>query len=423
MADADIFANYLKYTADTEPPTVYHRWCYLTSLGAVIGRNAYLDMGLLGRVFPTLYVMLLGEPATRKSTAIKMAKRIVGSSGYTTFAADKTRQEKFLLDLEGGIDEDVIEKDSKGRYDAVTAEALWGSSDDREPKHMFIVADEFNDFAGSGNLEFYTMLGSLWDFDNTTTPFTQRFKNSKSVSIYQPTISILSGNTPELFAKAFPPEAIGSGFLSRLLLIHGERSGRRITFPPPPDEIIGNGIIEHMKVLRLRQVGELKKTSQAYAMLDAIYQADSPLYDIRFKAYTQRRFTQLLRLCVIIAAAKLQTEVTDHDVLYANTILSHAEINMPKAIGEFGKGKNSDVANKIMSILEQATKPVSNRELWQQVHKDLASQKDLIDIMSGLLMADKIQTVEKGFLLKKLVRKDPPHVDWMLLTQEERDMI
>ena len=427
----EIFRNYLQYTEATEPPIIYHRWCYISILSAILARKAHVAHGHF-RVFPNLYIMLLGEPAARKSTSIKMAKKLLASTGYDTFSADKTSKEKFLLDLEGITDEQLEPSSASGNsrkssktYDATTAENLWGT-DGAEPREVFIVADEFNEFAGAGNTEFYTTLGNLWDWDNESQPFTQRLKNSRSIQIFQPTISILAGNTPELFARAFPPEAIGSGFLSRLLLIHGERSGRKITFPPPPDAVLGESLRKYLAQLQVFSPGELTVSSEAAAMLDSIYQGAEDMNDIRFKAYTNRRFTQLLKLCTIFTCARFRAQIGVAEVLEANTILSHAEVLMPKAMGEFGKSKNSDVANKIMDVLERATKPMTNHEIWKQVHKDLNSIKDLVDLLGGLVQADKIQVLQKpypGFLPRKTVRKDPAMVDWSFLSAEERNMI
>ncbi len=432
----DIFHNYLQFVKETEPPIIYHRWAYLTCLGAVIGRKAFLDMGLIGRYFPNIYAMFLGEPSARKTVAILIAKRLLAASGYTTFAANKTTEAKFLLDLEGITEDAEINpngantKATKTGYDLVTAENLWGGTEG-EPREVFIVADEFNNFAGPGNLDFYTTLGDLWDFDDPQHAFSQRLKNSKSVSIYQPTVSILAGNTPELFARAFPPEAIGSGFLARLLLIHGERSERRITFPPPPDAILQETLVNFLRKLSSTNFGELGKSPEAIQLLDDIYQNNGGevITDIRFKAYNNRRFKHLLKLCIIFAVAKFQKEITDEDVIQANTILSHAEMLMPKAMGEFGKNKNSDVANKIINVIDKALKPISTREIWAGIGavSTLPSIKDLLDLLNGLQTADRIQLVSvgthHGYLPKKAPKLQPKHVDWSFLTQEERDML
>lgn len=426
----DLFSRYFEYTRDTEPPIIYHRWTYINLLGASIGRKAFLRHGHF-RVFPNLYTMLIGEPAARKSTSIKMGKKLFAAAGFSKFAADKTSKEKFLLDLEGLEVDDSQQFDSRGKskakYDAITAENLWGRpEEDRTIREVFIVADEFNEFAGAGNLEFYTTLGNFWDFDSPDQSFTQRLKNSRSVSIYQPTISILAGNTPDLFARAFPPEAIGSGFLSRLLLIHGEKSGRKITFPRVPSQELAASIISYFQTLLLHEFDEVTLSSAARAFLHEIYQNEEPLSDTRFKGYNGRRFTQLLKLCIIISCAQFQTEITENDVLYANTILTHAELLMPKALGEFGKSKNSDVVNKIVNIIEASIRPVTMVEIHRQTHRDI-SQRELQEQLQSLLAANKLQLVSgkrlNGFLPKKEPRSEKRYVDMSLLTQEERDMI
>jgi hypothetical protein len=423
----DIFFDYLTYTKDTEPPTIYHRWAFLTIMGAVLGRRAHLPL-VHSRIFPNLYVMFIGEPAARKSTSIKISKHLLRDSGYTTFAADKTSKEKFLLDLEGATEDDELTgKSNSSKYDAITSENLWGNEGIQAPREMFIVADEFNEFAGVNNLEFFTTLGNLWDFDSPTQPFTQRLKNTKSISIYQPTVSILAGNTPELFARAFPPEAIGSGFLSRLLLIYGERSGRKIAFPPPPDKLLNTSICAFLQKLAVKDFGELMLSPKARELLTDIYEKEEPIPDIRFRAYSNRRFTQLLKLCIILTTAKFQSTVESSTVLYANTILSHAELLMPKALGEFGRSKLSEVSNKIMDIVDKITKPISMKDIWIQVQRDVTNQKDLIELVNGLLQADKLQAVSgngmHGFLPKKQIKKEPIHVNWFLLTEEERNML
>ena len=422
----DIFSNYFNYVSASEPPIVYHRWCYLSCLAATLGRNAYFTHGHF-RVFPNLYVMLLGEPAARKSTSIKLAKKLLSASGYSKFSADKTSKEKFLLDLEGlELDETDSNSVKQAKLEQVTNQSLWGEDALSEPREVFIVADEFNEFSGVGNLDFFTTLGNLWDWDDTAKPFSQRLKSSRSVSIYQPTISILAGNTPELFARAFPPETIGTGFLSRIILVHGERSGRRVTFPPAPDEALAASLHEYLAALRSEIFSGVECSSEAMAVLHEIYQGATEIADTRFKGYSNRRFTQLLKLCLILTCAQFKRQVDADEVIFANTILSHAEALMPKAMGQFGKGKNSDVANKIMQVLESAVKPMSINELWSYVHKDLGNNKDLVELMSGLTQAGKVQMVSTrhgGFLPRKEVRVDPKFVDWSLLSQEERDML
>ena len=99
----DLFELYFEYVRDTEPPLIYHRWSLIAAVGAFLGRRYYMPFGD-GRIFPNQYVMLIGNPGTRKSTAIKTSKKLLSSAGYDMFAAEKTTKEKFLQDL-AGMDE------------------------------------------------------------------------------------------------------------------------------------------------------------------------------------------------------------------------------------------------------------------------------------------------------------------------------
>ncbi len=421
----DLLTEYLDYTDGTEPHKIYYRWSAIGSIGALIGRNRCIPFGHM-RLFPNFYIMLLGDPSARKSTAIKITKRIIAQSNYDTFSSDRTSREKFLLDLAGDPEEDILVKGKKG--EDITSLNLWGDSGTFLPREVFIVADEFNDFTQVGNIDFYTSLANMWDYDDAETPYRDRVKNSKSVSIYQPTISLLGGNTQENFAKAFPPEILGHGFLARLLIIHGEPSGRKIAWPEPPDAKKTEEIVKSFTEV-FRQ-GRKEKTlihPKAKKLLAEIYENQYNILDPRFKHYNNRRYTHLLKLCIIITAAAFEEELTDELVIYANTILSAAEFSMPKAIGEFGKSKTSDVSNKTLSILSNATKPISAKILWRAMHKDLDRISALSELLHGLSAADRIQYVkvgnDGGWLPKKEVPDAANFVNWDLLTEEERNLL
>lgn len=387
----DLFNKYFKYVENTEPPLVFHRWSVLTSLGAYLGRQYYLPFGDFN-IQPNMYVMLIGDPGTRKSTAIKLAKKVLSSSGYDKFSAERTSKEKFLLDLEGVEDDMGAVVDANKIMQNMFGDDFVGG----DPREVFIVADEFNEFVGSGNLEFLSLLGSLWDWDDAAQPFKQRLKTSRSVSIYQPTISLLGGNTHAGFAEAFPPQSIGQGFLSRLVLVFGESSGKKIAFPARPSDEIKRGLMELFQEIKQQVVGEATMTKQARGMLETIYRTFHGLEDSRFKHYSTRRQTHLLKLCLLTAASNLRTEICAEDVLFANTLLSFTEHRMPNAMGEFGKAKNADVAARIISVLSEATGPMDVSALWAQVQSDLDRLEDLNKLMAGLTQGGKVQYVARS---------------------------
>lgn len=415
----NLFDTYFRYVEKTEPPLIFHRWSMLTSLGAYLGRQVYFPFGEF-RIFPTMYVMLIGDPGTRKSTSIKLAKKVVSAAGYENFSAERTSKEKFLLDLEGLEGDDGAVKDANTVMKNLFGDSYEGS----DPREVFVCADEFNDFTGAGNLEFFSLLGSLWDWDDSSQPFRQRLKTSRSVSIFQPTVTILAGNTHAGFAEAFPPQTIGQGFLSRLILVFGESSGKKITFPEKPSEVLRTQLIEHLQEIKSRVVGEASMTPQARAMLETIYRTFVGIEDVRFKHYSTRRFTHLLKMCLLVAAANLRIKIQAEDVLFANTLLTFTEHKMPQAMGEFGKARNADVAARIIAMLSETAVPLDVPALWKQCQSDLDRPEELNKLLAGLTQGGKIQWINRtrtgvqGYMIvRKQLSKQTVYVDYNLLPE------
>lgn len=414
--ELDLQSMYLDYVDDTEPPIVFHRWSFLTGVSALLGRNCYLPFGE-GRIFPNLYTMLVGNPGTRKSSAVKPIKRLLTDLGYQKFAFDRTSKEKFLEDLAyDGFEGEAPDSNS-------VMENLFGSSGE-EPKQVFILQDEFNVFIGNGNIEFLSLLGTLWDWDDEKNCFNQRFKNSKSISIYQPTVTLLGGNTHTGIAQAFPVESLGQGFMSRMLLVFSEPSGKKITFPKKPPETVRQKLLERMEKTVASCHGEFTVTPKAERALDSIYRSFKGVDDIRFQHYSTRRFTHLLKVCMVVCACIGKLTIDRDDVVYANTLLSFIEHYMPKALGEFGKARNSDVAGKIIAFLSEHKTPVSDAKIWEKVRTDLDRVEDLSKILAGLGTANQVQYVNapnpehRGWtVIRKILSEDNMYVDYSLLKE------
>lgn len=416
----DFFSNYIQYVGETESPAIYHRWSAISGIGALLGRQYHLHHGHF-IINPNIYCMLIGNPGTRKSTAIKTIKKLLIEAGYNTIAADKTTKEKFLLDLSGEADVEPTTKNAAAILDS----NLWGEDDaevaTRAAAECFIMADEWNDFTSLGNLEFYSLLGTFWDYAGI---YRNRIKTGKSVSINNPTVSILAGNTPTGFSLAFPTEIVGQGFFSRLVLVYGESTGKKIAFPKKPDPATTAEMVRYMQHLRASCQGMAALTPTAETLLEKIYLEFTGFDDVRFESYFNRRFTHLLKLCIVCAAARLSRNIGEEDVVLANTILTHTEHSMPKALGEFGKGKNSDVANNIVAALSNSNKGLNFKDLWTLVGHDLEKQTQLGELLSNLRAAEKIQQVGASFLVKRKIKIEVSSeiVDYNLLTKAERGL-
>ena len=414
----DIISAYLSYIGESEAPSTFHRWSCITILGAWLGRRYSFQLGHFN-IASNVYCMLMGDAGSRKTTAIKIASSLLKKAGYENIAAERTTKEKFLMDLAGELSEH--DAHSLKSSDDLMNENLFGPASD-SLHEILIAADEFNTFVGNGNIEFLSLLGVLWDYAGR---FEDRKKNSRSLIINEPTVSILAGNTATGFSLAFPAEAIGQGIFSRLILIHGERTGTKITFPEPPSQKEELLLIELLQAARQIAVGKAALHHDAKLLLDAIYKSWGGMQDVRFESYANRRFSHLIKLCLICSAAALRSSIEECDVVYANTILTHAEHSMSRALGEFGKARNSAAAHKVIQMLEASYLPITINTLWTSIHNDLDTPDALKDLLSNLVLAGKIVSTKGGFLAKRSILEEvsTKYVDFSLLTEGERKYI
>ena len=403
----NFFDEYFKYVGDSEAPKSFHRWCALSTLSAMVGREVFLPFGHKP-IYPNQYILLMGAPGTRKSSAIGIARTVLEKASYRTFAKERTSKERFFMDMA-----------RRPEIEDMDLESLVLDA----PSEVMIANGEFLDFIGQGNMDFLTALTNLWD---NLSRYEHPKLHGKSVVIEKPTINILGGATVKGLGMAVPPEALGTGILSRLLLIHSEMTDTKITFPEPVEEDAADQIVETLMKIRKDLKGAITRTKDAEQILDRMYRTYPGIDDGRFADYAARRFIHLLKVTMLIALSNGRTQLTAEDALVANTVLHAAETRMPKGLGEFGKSKFSDVSNTIMNLLGATHKPLSHSELWKEVAKDLSDVKDLGTVMKNLITSEKVQVItvkgKQGYM--PLHRENKKWADDLLLpdylTDEER---
>jgi len=374
----NFYQEYFDYVGPTESPRIYHRWMAISTIAALLGRSVYFPFGH-SNIYPNHYIMLVGNPGARKGAALKPAKNVLKAIEFDKLGPDRISPEKFLgemMALNGEIE-----------IDGVDFENLNFST----PSEIYVIADEFGDFI-RGNVDFIRLLTNLWDnLDHYKHP---KF-HGKSVYVHEPTINIIGATTQQDMSITLPFEAIGQGFLSRFILIYGEPTGTKITFPGSVNPY--KMMIMEKKLKKIQELnGKMQPSDEAKNFLDRIYKSYSDIDDYRFKHYNTRRFTHLLKLCMVFAAMDETLIISPQHVLQANTLLYVTEQRMPKALGEFGKSKNSDVANNILEYLKTAKRPMQIRDIWKKVSQDLNRIDDLVEIIRNLEAAERIQKKEMG---------------------------
>lgn len=387
---ARVLDTYVQFASEfTETRNIAHVWAILTTMSALVGRSRYLPFGAQ-KLYPNMYTMIVGDPASRKSTAIKLAKSLAERAGYNEFAFESGSKESYFNslarrsdDLSNSIDLDISTK--KNGLD------VW------EPPmgetHSFICSDEFQDFIGINNMSFISALGDLWDKDTN-----YRYETIKHgiVNIPRPYITVLGGTTPSTFSSIFPSHAIDQGFLSRLLMIPCKSKVRSIAFPPPPDKVLETKILTILTSLLELPPTEVTRSKEATQMLEAIYEVWRSPFDSRFAGYAGRRHTHLLKLCLLFTGIYNTTEITTDILVEAHSLLMYTELLMPDVIGEMGKGPYTTAMNLVMNTLSSRKNGLSLIDLYKLLYREVRSMDELNNVLNLLRAAERIVTDATG---------------------------
>lgn len=410
--------KYRVYTQGTESDPRYHVWTAISLVASKLGRNVYHTFGHQ-TIYPNLYVLLVGVPASRKSTAITTGRELLTGSGYRCFAMEKTSREKFLLDFEEGFDIVTAigqQMNKKSLLDGLLDKPIdmlamldMPANLMARGKEVYLSLSEFCDFMGQNNSNFATTLTTLYD---NLPVYQERLKNSKSVSIHAPTVNLLGGLTPSHFDTHFPPELIGQGFMSRVILVYGKKSDKKITRPPPKNVELESELILHLeKVGKLN--GEMTFSAGAEIALDKIYQNYYDIPDVRFQYYCARRLTHLIKVSMVVSALKLEKVISIESLTEANTYLVGTEVDMPRALGEYGEGKYSKVSQRIIETLNTHNNVMQVTELFKAVRQDVDNMRIFEEVMRTLQTAHQIQVKNQTVLLSLSEHsKNTLHVDF-----------
>ena len=337
------------------------------------------------KIYPNLYIMIIGNAGSRKSTAIKHGLGLLRDCKYSNLAATATSREQFFEDFGNQVPQDV--------YDSFNMGLITNKELDEYSCNYTVIADEFNDFAGVNNVGMYTSLANLWDYRGM---FDYRPKHGKKVSIINPVLNILSGNTADGFANAFPAQTINQGLPSRTILINSLGRRRKIYWPEAPDlQLRARVIAKLQEVQKLK--GEIVISPGAKQLLKDIYENWKPIQDSRFVTYGSRRYQQLLKLAIIIAASYNTLLVTKEIIVEANSILTFAEKLMPDALGEFGLNKFSVPTARILDSIKYCPDGIMTiEEIYASVSSDVKDYKECQDLIMNLYKAKKVQVTKEG---------------------------
>jgi energy-coupling factor transporter ATP-binding protein EcfA2 len=394
--------EYLKMVEDTESPRIFHIWSAVFAMSAAMGRRCWLPFGTFD-IYPNQYVLLVGTPGTRKSTAASLSKKLLKNSTGTRFApsdtggqrqgligalfGEESQAKEFLNGAEiGARDNSIASLTELTQYRMsqmrknllqlqrpidTTLQSLPQSS----PDSLVSIILSMLDFLGEVGYD-----GEDYEYRTRQT----------SVTLKKPLMNILGCTTPTMLNNSMPPAAGGQGFLSRMILVYGTRKYKQVPRPnAPPLDLVGK-VKDRLNDVYHRLSGPFDETPDGRSYSESLYNYPIEIADSRFGYYGERRYTHLIKLAMCLAASRGDSLITKSDYEESHRILSATERGMPDALGEFGLNPLALLKQEILEQLRATQGPLTMDQVVAMFHRD-ARSREIAEVVNDLVKLGQVK--------------------------------
>lgn len=365
--------SYLVYTNESESPEVFHLWCGISAIAGALQRRCWYDMGYF-QVHPNLYTILVSPPGRcKKSTAMRIARNVLGYAPGVEFTVDSTTRERLILDMAAAY---------KDGQSAMTA-----------------YSSEFATMLTSSGMD---MVAFLTDIFDSPIEWVHRTKSGGTNKIKAPSLNLIAATTPAWMATAMPLDTVGIGLTSRIIFVYSDTPRVR---PPRPKITAAQSMIHELLIHDIERITHLKgeytfDSPSTEAFYDDWYmrRGDTTLEDERLSGYFERKPIHLIKTCMAIAAAQRDELImTTADIQAALGIIEALEEDMQKVFAHVGK---NPIAHDIESVLANIIRQPGGVEpgVLMERFKHTVRREELLEVLDTLMMMNKIKLVGNKYI-------------------------
>jgi hypothetical protein len=307
---------YLAYTAESESPEEYHLWVAISAIAGAMRRQSFFNYEYF-IVYPNMYIILVG-PAGRckKSTAMRIGRGMLGGVPGINFTTDSVTRERLIQDL--------AQSKSPDGHSSMTA-----------------YSSEFASLLTSSGMDMVIFLTDIFD---SPQEWSHKTKIGGTNKITAPYLNLIGATTPDWIAKAMPLDTVGIGLTSRIVFVYQDTPRIKPPFPrlSPEQKALLPLLVED-----LTSIGNIKgeylwadgEAEKEYAKwYEARLANPNPTNDPRLNGYFERKPVHLIKLMMILAAAKNdELRLTSVDFHAALALFEQVEVKMPKVFANVGK--------------------------------------------------------------------------------------
>ena len=371
--------NYMLYNSGNEANKTYHRWSALSALSSIISRRVWIDMGYF-RIYPNLYIVLLGPPGNKKTTAMTVAKSLIRQLGSAIpFSAECQTKESLVKEL----------AEYERTFD------FPGAVKPYKYTPMSIFVTELSQFIGVDPARMIDLLTTIYDQDF----YDLKTKNKGCQLIVGPYLTLLACTTPEWITNYLKSDVITGGFSRRaLFVLEYDDSDIRVPFPEitPVMKAAWDNLITYAHVL-FTIGGEFKWDPPAKEWYIKWYEKRTISSDPLIRWFDATSYIQALKIAMLISLSESTDMVIRLGHLQqAFALLEVLKVNLPKVFQGIGRNELNVVKMKVLSVLN-TTGPITDRKLMAMIYSELPhGGADFDTLMRDMDKCGDIKRVQKA---------------------------
>ncbi len=366
IAPSDSFVGrYLQAMEALETPYAYDFWCALWCLSVALGRSVIVPRPR-APVFLNSYIILVAESGvTRKSTAVKRARRLVREAfapgDESDVGSDSWRGRELEI-----IESKVTPEELEFRMHRLSQE--FGRSE------VAISVDELVRFLGKERYNL-TMPGLLTDlYDSPELRSGGGTIARGRVVIRDVYLNFCSASTPSWLFQAINPDVIAGGFTSRCLFIFSEARKKRVAWPEPEKDTrkVTGALVGELQRIRATtaDVNEIGISPGARKLFSDWYQRKAENIDPFRASFESREDDHVLRIAALLAVNDGAWLIRSSNVRYAIQLVKQVKDDASNLFAGTGADDKTLYAIEKLRTLFLSTdpgKPLTRTEVYQEV--------------------------------------------------------
>ena len=332
-------------------------------------------------MYPNLYTVLVGRPATGKGAAIDPALEILKEAGTANVLSDRLTIEY------------VLEKLSKG-FPSTTLNA--GTLTVGVDSSAIVFAPELSVFIRDSS-DSLSDLTQLWD-NRDSFDYGTRHKGLYTVN--KPCLSMLGGSPPAWLAKSIPNDAVGGGFTRRVNFVYTKNDPHLPTWSFASNgtrPITKDDLVEDLRYISSNIRGEFRADKKFERAFDA-YTAGIKFEDFDDEATTgfkASKWVNAVKLAMVLSVSRGDDRILiEDDWATATMRVEQVEQDLGLVFRAVGESDDTAAAAKILDFIEKrGVTSLSDimRSLWRHVSKPDAER-----IMSTFVSAQVVSESTSG---------------------------